>query len=452
MLISCSPQVYLPVSTPSAEMKPIHGQDHPHDHTNPPSATQPMLEMMKKLAALDAARDLTAREIISLSALVFVLPSPVDAGTRDSDGIPCHKQAVAFLLHLSALRHCSLEQRSFAKEDPVGAMNTRSQFLVNFFDAAQGGLASWFSGDFSDIEWDVFDLFDGRLLINISAWLDADTALPWQFSQRLVRMAELVDGLGNSNILGALSRIPRQTDGATVVSSPTEPHIRSQPPEMAPSVLPFNHPIMDQYLEDVRLRPNRNMTESPVSGKIFQELQHWHNAHKPLDPKHVAKPLDFYAARRYQRLMADTMQYAASLTGASGKILEPEIIAVQEQTGNGKKKPPPKHAASAQKGKGTGADKPAHKSNKQKALEQGDARKQEKFTVLSRSAAATWRERCMEFEKQPCLVKRFLKAEKYLASLSSAHEQIIGSEVLHYLGNVLLQIRRSSQTPTSAGE
>jgi len=58
----------------------------------------------------------------------------------------------------------------------------------------------------------------------------------------------------------------------------------------------------------------------------------------------------------------------------------------------------------------------------------------------------------MEFEKQPSLVNRFLKAEKYLVSLSSDHEQIIGSEVLLYLGNVLLQIQRSPQTPKSAGK
>ena len=442
------------MATPNAETKPIHEWDHPHDHTDPPSATQPMLEIMKKLATLDAARDLTAREFISLSALASILSSPVGVGTKGkiTDGIPRHKQVVALLLHLSALRHCSLEQRSFGKGYSVGVMNTRSPFLTMFFDAARGGLAAWLSGDFAVLEWDAFDLFDGRLLINITAWMDSGTALPRQFPLKVVQMAKLVDELGNTNILGALSSIQCQIDGATAVSSRLRPRIRNQLPEMAPSVLPFNHPIMDRYLEDVRLRLSSTMTESPVSGKIFQELQHWHNARKPLDPKHIAKPLDFYAARRYQRLMAGTMEYAASLTGASGKVLEPEIITVLKQTGNGKTKPPPKHTASAYKGKGTGADKRAHKSNKEKALEQGDSRKQEKLAVLSQSAVTVWRERCMEFEKQPSLVKRFLKAEKYLASLSSAHKQTIGSEVLLYLGNVLLQIRRSSQTPESAGE
>jgi len=443
------------VVTPSAEMTPIHEQDHPHGHTDPPSATQPMLEAMKKLAALDAARDLTAREFISLSALVSVLSSPVDTGTggETTDEIPRHKQAVALLLHLSALHHCSLEQRSFAKEGPVGGMNTASRFLTDFFDAARGGLASWLSGDFADREWDAFDMFDGRLLINISVWLKSNTALPSQFSPRVVQMTKLVDKLCNTDMSAALLSMLGQTDGATAISNPTVSQTGNQPAEMVPSVLPFNHPIVDQYLKDVRLRPDSDITESTVSGKIFQELQHWHNARKPLDPKYVAKPLDFKAARRHQRQMAGTMEYAASLTGASGKVLEPEIITVLEQTGSGKKKlPPPKHAAGAQKAKETGADKRAPKSNKQKALEHGDARKQEKLAILSRSVAAVWKERCMEFEKQPSLVNRFLKAEKYLVSLSSDHEQIIGSEVLLYLGNVLLQIQRSPQTPKSAGK
>ncbi|KAK5654266.1 hypothetical protein OQA88_7442 [Cercophora sp. LCS_1] len=200
-----SSKVYLPVVTPSVEIKPTHECDHLYAHTDLPSAKQLMLKIMKKLAALDAARYLTAREFISLSALASVLLSPVDAGTGDkiTDGIPCHKQSVALLLYLSALRHCSLDQRSFAKEDMVGAMNTGSRFLTNFFDAARGGLASWFSGDFADLEWDAFDLFDGRLLISVSAWLHSDTALPfpWQISTRAVQMAELVDELGDTSLV-----------------------------------------------------------------------------------------------------------------------------------------------------------------------------------------------------------------------------------------------------------
>jgi hypothetical protein len=36
--------------------------------------------------------------------------------------------------------------------------------------------------------------------------------------------------------------------------------------------------------------------------------------------------------------------------------------------------------------------------------------------------------------------------------LSSGHEQLVGSEVLLYLGHVLLQLRRSSSTPENLGE
>lgn len=43
-----------------------------------------------------------------------------------------------------------------------------------------------------------------------------------------------------------------------------------------------------------------------------------------------------------------------------------------------------------------------------------------------------------ECEQQPSLVKRFVKAEKYFTALSSAHKEIVGAEVLLYLGNVLV--------------
>lgn len=443
-------------------MKPIREKEHHLDHVHPdtPSHTQPMMKIMKKLAELDAARDLTAREFISLCALASVLSSPVDAKTRDNttDVTPRHKEIAAVLAHLSALRHYGLEHRSFAKGEYLFGppKNTGSRFLAAFFDGARGGLETWFSQDFSYRTWDTYDLFDGRLFISISALLEeSDANLPWQLSQRAVQMAKLVDELvGNPDTVEALSTcgiLHQQSDASTGVNvfSPTTPQLGQQSSEIAPSVLPFNHPIMDQYLRDVRLRPNGTMTEPPVSSKLFQELQHWHNARNPLDPKHVAKPLDFFAARRHQRLMAGTIDYAASLTGVSGKALEPEIVISLKQAGNGKNKPTPKHATGAtQKVKGTRANS---KSYKQKALEEGEARRQEKLVVLRQSAAAVWRERCADFEKQPSPLKRFLRAEKYLASISPAQEAIIGSEVLVYLGNVLLNMRRNPKTPQSAG-
>jgi hypothetical protein len=50
------------------------------------------------------------------------------------------------------------------------------------------------------------------------------------------------------------------------------------------------------------------------------------------------------------------------------------------------------------------------------------------------------------------LVKRYLRAEVHASGLSGSHWQIVGSEVLLYLGDVLLQMQSNPQTPKYVGE
>ncbi|KAJ4307321.1 hypothetical protein N0V88_000704 [Collariella sp. IMI 366227] len=170
-------------------------------------------------------------------------------------------------------------------------------------------------------------------------------------------------------------------------------------------------------------------------------MTHWHNSKVPLDPKHVPKAKGYFAAKRHQQFMSDTIAYSASLSGASGKNIEPESIVVQnllaklkiptrakEQTPRTKKEPP--------------------KSNKQKALEYGKALQLEKLAIKSHSVVAIWKERCLEFDKQPLLFRRYLRAEKYASNLSSANWQIIGAEVLLYLGDVLFDSAPDPRVPS----
>ena len=404
-----------------------------------------MAETMKRLAGTGIAAKLTAREFISICALSLALSSEPQ-GTRENGRLR-HREAATVILHLVVLRHCSLSQRSFPQQEPSIETFLSTPFLVKFFEAARDGISGWFEGGVAGLKWDAFDLFDGRLYINVSARL-SDIPLPQQIFQEVTEMVKLLGALSGVDISDSLSGMlcgtPEQI--ASRVESPGP----DRPPEVVPSVLPFNHPILDRYLADVRLKLNGVMPESPSSQQIFQELTHWHNARTPVDHKHVAKPLGFFAKKRHQKFMSDTIAYSASLTGASGKNIDPETIIVCDATTKGKKAVKGPHAIKEEEKRPKA--KQAPNGGKQKALEQGEARRLEKLTVLSRSVAATWRERCLEFERQPSMLKRYLKAEKYLSTLSSTHEQIVGAEVLLYISNVLLQIQRSPTTPESAGK
>lgn len=403
-----------------------------------------MVATMNMVAERGIADKLTARECVSICALSVTLSSSVEETSETRMAWQC--EAAAILLHLVALRHCGLSQRSFAKKDLVATTN--SAFLAKFFDAARDALTAWFEGSLADSKWDAFDLFDGRLYLNVSPMLSC-AMLAQQLSQELTQMSNLLRFLSGVDIEASFDLLVGTTQTASDFGPPQQPY----PLEAMPSVLPFSHPVVDQHLADVRLQSNGVLSESSVSGKIFQELAHWHNAKSPLDPKHVAKPKGYFAHKRVQMLMSDTIAYSASLTGASGKIIDPETIIVDNPTAKPRTAAPGPHSTRGkEKEIAHRMKKEVPKTNKQKALEHGQARKVEKQATLSQSVAAGWRERCLEFEKQTSIVKRYLRAEKYSSALSPSHREVVGAEVLLYLSDVLLRMQSSSGTPKSAGE
>ncbi len=401
-----------------------------------------MVETIKRVAELGIAKKLTAREFLSICALAVVLSSGIQE--TSNTGMLQQREAAAVLLHLVVLRHCGLPQRSFAKRDLGNLAATNTAFLARVFDAARDGLTAWFEGSLADLKWDAFDLFDGRLYLNVCVALSAGTPWPQQLPREFTQMANLLSALSGVRVdmyvLSGLSVDTAASASGDILQ-----------PEAMPPVLPFSHPVMDQHLADVRLQSNAVLSKSSVSGKIFQELAHWHNARAPVDPKHVAKPRGFFAKKKHQEFMSDTIAYSASLTGASGKNIDPETIVVLDPTAKPRTLATGPHSTRG-KEQVPRMKKEVPKSNKQRALEHGEARRLEKQAVLSQSVAASWGERCLEFDKQPYMAKRYLKAEKYASTLSSSHWQIIGAEVLLYLGDVLLRMQSCPQTPKSVGE
>ena len=436
-------QAYLPVTTPKGNVKWPGSKD---DQAAPAASHSCMVaETMERLAVQDAAAPLTAREFVTVCALTVALSSNMT--NENCDG-PRQREAVAVLLHLIALRHCGLPDRGFPKRETDAAVSTTTPFLTEFFNAARDGLTAWFEGSLAERKWDAFDLFDGRLYLNVATEM-LPSPLSDQIANELSHLVALLRRVSGVDIPG-----PQCLAGTlrTRVDHATSANLKQHhSPQTPPLVLPFKHPVMDQYLADVRLQSDDVLRPSSISGQIFQELTHWHNAKAPLDSKYIPKPSGFFAKKRHQRFMADTIAYSASLTGASGKNIEPETIVVQQPQGKAKTLPAASQTAKdKQNFKGPKTKKDAPKSNKQKALEQGEARRLEKQAVVSQSVASAWRERCVELEKQPSLLQRYLRAEKYFTAFSRAHEQIVGAEVLLYLCDVLLKMHKSADMPTSA--
>lgn len=424
------------MATPSGHITPLA----PKSVKLPPPSPA-VVKAMERLASLEQAKGLSARELISIGALSVALSS----GSREDE-------AASVLLHLVVMRHSSLNQRGFANPEKSGGRPTTKgtptqEFQREFFDAAREGLTGWFSGAFKDRKWDGYDLFDGRLYNNVKEQLSKIASLPKELSEDLAKLSGVLKAVSNTDIPDKLTKASS--------SAPTKPAGKSAAASPTLAVLPFKHPVVDKYLSHVKLDTTGVLQESAAAPKVFHELTHWHNAKKPVDPKAIAKPPGFWARKRNQKFMADTIAYSASLTGAAGKNIDPETIVVFHGPSEGRaaKAPAPKPAQPQAKPQAKGPKKKeAPKSNKQKALETSEARRLEKLQVTSQAAISVWRERCPEFEKQLTMVKSFLKAERYYVFLSSTHRQVVGSEVLLYLSNVLLRIQGNPKTPRPSGK
>jgi hypothetical protein len=396
---------------------------------------------------------LSAREIITLYALSKVL--------RSEEGRVAKRTAVA-LVHLVALRHFKLSQRSFANTN-LNLGPHHDAFMRKFSFAASCALQGWFEGQFSSAAWDAFDLFDGRVYLQVSSSY-ATLDLPDQLHKEILRLAEMLKSWSGVDISAHLPQQHAKTQARggphTDGTKPRREAMRRK--DHISSVLPFSHPVMDRYLQPVKVQ-TAELSELPPVPKIFQELTHWHNAKKPLDPKFIPKPPGFFARKRNQKFMADTIAYSASLSGSSGKIIDPEIIVVQSQAPDKKPKAQTssgpdwkaalkeKSAAKSKKPAPNTKKQPA-KSGKEKAREEVAALNAVKSEAKSTAVVAFWAKRCAEFEKEPSLTRRYAKARKYLLEVSSMHGTAVGSEVSLYLCHVLTLLRNSKSASKRSGK
>ncbi|RDA83809.1 hypothetical protein CP532_4611 [Ophiocordyceps camponoti-leonardi (nom. inval.)] len=367
-------------------------------------------------------KPLSARDLISLTALCNVL--------LNKSGDNVKTCAFAYVLHFCALRRLPLAERSF----PTTPLDSEQQedmdsFLALFTDICISVVESLSPQE----TWDAYDLLDGRLLRRV--YRDLPRLSPsTDLAAEATNFAERIKQLTKVDIS---SGPPTTSDGKTV-EPPGQVDLEKGPD---PHVLPFSHPVLEEFLEPVRVVANES-AEPAQTSKVFQELTHWHNAKKPIEVKHTRQPLTKKIQRRNQRLMADTIAYSASLTNASGKTINPETIVTSISAANntpvegeGKARPGKKIPSRPIPSKGKNSKQV--KSGRDKALEEAQRVRKEKLGDKAGAVMSYWDERCREFQNEHNLVKRLAKALKYFNGLSSQELESVGAEASLYICEVL---------------
>lgn len=376
----------------------------------------------------DNGTPLSARDTVSLTGVCNVLLNDSSDAMKSC--------AAAYLLHLSELKQCSLSDRPCA----VALLDSAQQ---KDFDAFFSSLADICIAAIRTLpgqeKWDIFDLFDTRMtrqiFMNLSKF--SITSAHSQETGKFAKRVRVLTGVDISGYLPTIysSDLPKLTAPQSLSNNVTK------------SVMPFKHPVLDEYLEPVRVIAI-DSSKSQDFSKIFRELVHWRNAKKTLDPKKPLPSIGFFAHKRNQKLMADTIAYSASLTNAAGKIITPETIVAGLKIGAtvGKKR------TYVPRG---GSSKPAQldlrpkkkndsgKSGKDSAREAVQRIQKGKLDSKAKDVLGFWDKRCREIQDEKSVDSRIAKATSYFNDLSKDTSDLIGAEVLLYVCHNLVSAIQS---------
>lgn len=366
--------------------------------------------------------------------LAVILAAKFASKTKDHQDF-----AVALLRHTALLSELSLPDRLMQYKEP----SRESQSLtVEFCQEARKIIVQTAWGketDQSAAACDIADLVDGRLF---ASCLQNSSPASSDLFQYLARAASALCGQ---------EELKRATD---VSPSTSQSNGDSEKPDEGTSyrLLPFANDIFDKHLASVHLKVAKSEGKvDSTSAVIFREVAHWHNT-KPPQSKTGPVVKDEKAAkkalRRNQFFMAEMTTYAASLTNAVGRALEPETIHVGAAASKPSTPIPsrpgtPSQDSAEKKGKKQGG-KPGGKNKnqaKQDMLANIAASSKRKDEDTAEKQTKAWVVFCDGLEKQADLASRYEKAKKYLVNLNTdLKRKALEAEVRLYMLNVLLKM------------
>ncbi|KAJ4411487.1 hypothetical protein N0V91_001271 [Didymella pomorum] len=391
--------------------------------------------LQKSLATIKSSNEhpFTEREYLAV-----LVASKFASKTKDHQDF-----AIALLRHTALLSELSLPDRLMHYQEP--SEESRS-LILEFCQEARKTLSqpSWSEEAGKEAAaCDVADLIDGRLF---AACLQNSSAPTSDLFQYLARAASALCGREDLAKANGASNSNGKSNG------------NAQEPEdgTAYRLLPFANEVFDKHLAPVHLKVAKSDGKiDSTSAVIFREVSHWHNS-KPLQSKSGPVVKDEKAAkkalRRNQFFMAEMTTYAASLTNAVGRALEPETIYVGASASKPNTPLPSRPGTPTQdpadkKGKKSGG-KPGGKSGgknknsaKQEMLANIAATSAKKNEDSAEKQIKAWVVVCEGLEKQTDLTARYEKAKKHLLSLNNElKRKALEAEVRTYMLDVLLKM------------
>lgn len=349
--------------------------------------------------------------------------------------------ASILLVHTVLLENLAVPDRRLPIDRKAAKSNSQLSSLIERFSKTASSVLveeSWTrSMELGHVKCDVADLIDGRLL-QISASLDHQKLLAKGPASSFESLAHAL-----CTVCGIHLKLRKGDDEIQEMAAT---------PDKTPldnlAILPFSNTVFDKHLVSINIVCAKP-TLDPQMGRIHREITHWHNAKRPLIVKAVV-PVNPREAKRIMKrndfFMAEMQSYAASLTNATGKSLEPEIVTVSDKVPNKALKSSDNanvaepntrsNGTKPSKGKASGK-KP---TGKQAMMNDIAANKAAKDSDSVEKIFSSWRIVRMDLAAEKSLQSQYAKMTAYLNNLSEQKRAVLKAEVQWNILNILISM------------
>ena len=346
--------------------------------------------------------------------------------------------ASLLLAHTVLLEKLSLSHRRPAPARVEAKFDSQaSSFIQQFSSIASRILMQndWATSmDTDNVKCDLADLIDGQLFYSL-AHLDENKRPTNELPSSFGPLAHALCALSGKHL-----KLFSGNDGSDKAIVPSNGTVVDDL-----SILPFSNTVFNQHLISIDIAIAKPVTDRQM-GRIHREITHWHNAKRPLIVK-AATPVNPRDAKRIMKrndfFMAEMQAYAASLTNATGKSLEPEIVTVSD-------KPIVKAAHSKDKSDAIpGSRLTTLKPLKSKTTGKKPSGKQAMLNDIAVNKAikdnesvdkvfSAWRIVRTDLAAEKSLQSQYVKVTTFLNSLPDVKRAILKPEVQWNLLNILL--------------